>query len=297
MWLLYNAGTISAQQIPDVPAAFNQIPDTPTVYHFRKGHFRAPLTGHIQGIQGWSDGKAEKVVMTANSANYSYYVIATLNKNGDGKIEGLHHLLQSPYRHAGGCQLDNGKLYVGVEDNKRKDKSKLLVVSLQNDSMQIVASRHGAYKRSTAGAVGACGTSLINTDKVIVAGDWNSENFDLYNGDGWNVCDSSYTLHLPLIDKKCSYQSIGLYCDHKTIYMIGTGIDKRGNRADLFRFLYLNEGNDIELKLMTTRYFHCSKGCSFRYGAGIRVTSTGEIQVYATQRRIKRQNTINIFGG
>src|SRR5688572_31606472 len=109
----------------DVPAAFNNIPAQPRLTKFSCKGFKIPRGGHLQGIQSLSEGNDETLVLTASSITHSYCVIV---KNS--KVVTLQKLMDAPFRHAGGCQITDGKVAVGIEDNISKDKSKVVVFNL-----------------------------------------------------------------------------------------------------------------------------------------------------------------------
>jgi hypothetical protein len=281
-------------QCANVEKAFDEIPSRPGVFHFTNTIASTPATGHLQGVQGWITGGLffeYSVLITANSKRFSYLVSANFapGKKNISKVEMLKHLLEAPYSHAGGCQLSGGKLFVGIEDNMLKDKSKLVVVG---DTVQVIANRQGAYKRSTAGATAACETG--DRTFLVIVGDWDSKNFDCYRYVEGGACDSFATFQLADSIKKCSYQSINLLRQKGGIfYLIGTGTDATGSRADLFR-LDMHD-NKVQAVWLKTRYFKCTHGCSFRFGAGIAVDDSGRINIYATQRRLGSQNAMNVF--
>jgi hypothetical protein len=71
---------------------------------------------------------------------------------------------------------------------------------------------------------------------------------------------------------------------------MGLGKEGNSNRADLFLI------EDYQLKLIATRLFKTTDGCSFRYGAGIKSANAERLEIYTCQRRLKKHNRINVFG-
>ena len=289
--------SINAQpSLPDVQTAFNAISSQPQVLHIKNGSVKIPAGGHLQGIQCLNDSA---VIITASSASYSYYLIAQLNKRtGEGKIKRLQKIADSPYRHAGGCQVNNDTMMVGIEDNRAKDKSQIVMVSFNDSSRQnnshITLRRQGLEKRSTAGAVGFTKT---HTGQYLVAvGDWDSRNIDYFyisrKGDD-TLLDSITTFHAPDNAKWCSYQAINLVIDSDRFFMIGFCLDGISNRADLFEVIAHKEAT--YLRLISTRNFKCKGGASFRYGSGIYVTPDGKLSIYSCGRNVSSHTPINIF--
>ena len=286
---------LSQPILTDVPAMFNAIGSKPQVLHLKKNAIKIPAGGHLQGIQCLDESH---IVITASSASYSYYLTAQLDSAaGKGQINSLYKIADSPYRHAGGCQMSGNKLVVGIEDNHAKDKSKIVMVLLDDSAKQnesyIIAHRRGSVKRSTAGAVGFVKTY---TDQYLVAvGDWDSRNIDFYfsrkNND--TLVDSVTTFRAPDKAKWCSYQAINLLMGSDKIFLIGFGLDGANNRADLFEVIGQTEAT--YLRLISTRNFKCKAGASFRYASGIYVRTDGRLTIYSCGRNVSQHTAVNIF--
>ena len=286
------------EKLDDVVTSFNQIPDTPRSLYFKNSSIKIPLSGHLQGIQGYPGPDAEQLFITANSRKFSYYIDATAVPAKSWVRYGstsLVKLLPAPYCHAGGCQLWNYSLFVGVEDSRQKNRSKIIVVHTagpDSDRVQIIKERIGIYHRSTAGATGAI--EIDSNKYFLVVGDWNSDNFDCYTYVPGKGCDSTSTFKLPDSVKKCSYQSVNLIGGKDgRLFMIATGRDAEKNRADLYQLIFKDK--KITPVFMSTRYFNCTHGCNFRFGAGV-TTFKNNIRIYATPRRLHMHNAINLFG-
>jgi hypothetical protein len=273
----------------NVPAAFSNISSKPHEFHFIN-HFKIPLGGHLQGIQGYGSGSCERIVLSGSSGKASYYITASID-TPHAKTQTFQKLLDSPFRHAGGCQVVGGKLFVGVEDNIAKDKSSILMINLSDNHVNTIIIRKGQYKRSTAGAVGS--VKRKDGKYLLVVGDWDSENLDFYPSQDTsaNTFDSIFAYHKPSNESWCSYQSLNLLSDTSgNIFLIGFGKEANRNRADLFQL------NKYIPKLLLTRYFNCTKGSSFRFAAGLRTVSGNKLLIFSSSRQLKRNNTINIFG-
>ena len=318
-FILFNISSISivkAQALTDVTAAFNLIDSKPTVFHLKKNPFKIPAGGHLQGIQAVGDSE---IVITASSASFSYFITATLNmQTGKGKINDLQKIWNSPYRHAGGCQVNKDILIAGIEDNQQKDKSRIVMVSFSDTldtryaetgyyHISTIIERGGTVKRSTAGAVGF--TKIKSGQYLVAVGDWDSRNIDFYLSKPWSgqltdfyltkswsgqLFDSLTTFTAVKNKKWPSYQSINLLCDtNGTIYLVGFALDGLNNRADLFEVSVKNEA--AYLRPVTTRNFKCKGGAGFRYGSGICVTPTGQLSIYSCGRNVSAHTPINIF--
>ncbi|HWB63620.1 MAG TPA: hypothetical protein VG603_08940 [Chitinophagales bacterium] len=280
-FILFKASCFS--QLSDVKASFLAISQKPKILRFNTNQL-APAGGHLQGIQA-----ADSILFITASGNAYSYCVLVKNKQAE-----IVKLLDSPYRHAGGCQVMGTDLAVGIEDNAAKDKSTVLLLSFLNNTLskQVVANRSGVYKRSTAGATGI--TTLANGQTLVITGDWDTRNIDFYisrlGEEG--IFDSIITYHVPQGMQWGSYQSINLFTDsHKNIFMLGFCNEGNGNRADLFQVNFLNP---VTLFPIGSRTFKCTNGCSFRYAAGA-VAENGKLVIYTTQRSLKKHNVVNVF--
>ncbi|HLP19898.1 MAG TPA: hypothetical protein VK174_06335 [Chitinophagales bacterium] len=269
-------------RLDNVADAFARLPDSkPALLHFYNTKHKVPAGGHLQGVQGFNRNGKEQLVLTGSSGSYSYYVSAPVDSEAT-----LVKFLDSPYRHAGGCQLDGDMLYVGVEDNVAKDKAKVIALNMDGEIQRTVAERKGLYKRSTAGA-----TAAIKVDwEIIAVCDWDSKHIDFYlpTYDGYAL-QETYTM--PDTSVSGAYQNINLVADTAGhIFMIGFCKAGNTNRADLF-----SVDANYQLTLLSSRYFKTTNECSFRYGAGLRVINKNTLAIYACQRALKRKNAVNVF--
>jgi len=266
----------------DVLKSFEQIDiDHPAIIHFKSAIVKEPRGGHLQGIQLYKSNKPRTFIITGSSAHFSFYVLAP--ENGEASI---HKIADEPFRHAGGCQLAGGKLFAGLEDNHEKNKSNLVTLQPGDSTVKIIAKRKGAYKRSTAGGTGAV---KIKNEYLVAVADWDSRNIDFYRSTNESF-DSVATFSVPENVSWGAYQSINLLADTAwQLYLIGFCREKNKDRADLFSV------KNYQLKLLSSRFFKCVKGCSFRYGAGIQITENG-LELIASQRRLKKMNVANVFG-
>ncbi len=280
----------------NVPEAFNAIATTPLLLHLKNNAVKIPSGGHLQGIQSISDST---LIITASSGSFSYYLAAKPGAtSNDWQISKLQKITPKPFRHAGGCQVNEGRLIVGVEDNVAKNKSEIIMISF-NDSLHeisrhIIAHRQGVVKRSTAGAVGFTKTKTAQT--LVAVGDWDSRNIDFYisRNAADTLFDSLTTFHAPVSQKWCSYQAINLLTDTAgNIYLIGFGLDGLNNRADLFKVELDN--NAATLNLISARNFKCRGEAGFRYGAGICVSGKQSLTIYTCARNVGRRLAVNIF--
>ena len=282
--------------IDNVISSFNSISAKPDIYFLNSGKIKIPAGGHLQGIQIFD---SSKVVLTASSGSYSYYMTADMGQSKRIKeIQSISKISDSPFRHAGGCQVYNNQLLVGIEDNMAKDKSKIVLVSLtdtlKNKAIKAIAERNGKVKRETAGATGFM--KLSNCRYLVAVGDWSSRNIDFYTtgNSAFDKLDSLTTFNAPENEKWPSYQSINLVTDKEgNIYLLGFALDGTKNRADLFK-VTLSKDN-AQLLPITTRYFKCKHGAGFRFGSGVAISGKGCIAIICCCRNAGHHTAINIF--
>lgn len=296
MCLLQVTVHAQVQSIPNVIHAFSDIRPKPSVYRFTS-RLAPPFDGHLQGIQGWSLNGKEYALITGSSALYSYYTLVSLTDSQ--KVISLEKIADSPLRHAGGCQLAENIILVGIEDNYERTRSEIISLELSDsipevDETSTAIIRQGKRDRHTAGATGF--VKQNDSTYIAAVADWDSRNIDFYSSQG-----SSPLQFQPLPasqaangEKWLAYQSINLVVDEKgKLFMIGLGKERNKNRADLYEVVIAN--TVVVIAPLTTRYFKCTPGVSFRYGAGIRVKN-GKLQVYACQRNLSPVNVVNVFG-
>ncbi|MGE0634838.1 MAG: hypothetical protein AB7G44_00465 [Bacteroidia bacterium] len=280
LFLFIHTGLCAQQLLNNIPEAFEAIPNQqPRICHF-KSRIKTPAGGHLQGIQGYTHDTRSSFIITGSASSFSYYITAP--ENGDAT---LHKIANEPLRHAGGCQLANGKVFTGIEDNAAKDKSDVVMFAPGIKPVETLIKRSGIFKRSTAGAVGAL---YLNGKYLVAVADWDSRHIDFYRS-GTKGLDSVASFSAS--GKWGSYQSINLLADTAgNIFLIGFCREGKNNRADLFSVI------NYQLTLLSSRYFECTKGSSFRYTAGIGITPENKLVVITCPRQLKKRNSINIFG-
>jgi hypothetical protein len=281
-WFLVAGSNAQTPILEDVIKSFENIPaKSNSKYVFKTKSSKVPTGGHLQGVQSYFKNNQRHVLITASSSKYSYCLSSV-----DGRRADLQEILPSPLKHAGGCQIVDDILFVGVEDNLAKDKSVVVEVSVDTHIQRVILNREGTYKRSTAGAVGA---TKIGDDVLLAVADWDSRNIDFYLSNQ-NVFDSVASFKATPALSFCSFQSINLITDTANrIFMVGFCKQMNRNRADLF------EIKNYELLHLSTRYFNCGVAHSFRYGAGLEVFDKSILSVYVTQRKLKARNSVCVF--
>lgn len=263
--------------------------------------------GHLQGIQSFETNAVKYFVLTGSSDSYSYYTVV---KRGDkNEVILVNQLMDKPFKHAGGFQIFQNYLAVGIEDNDAKDKSKVCIYDISNpEKSQIkpvsVIERAGVPMRSTAGCVGMTNYK----DKILLAvGDWDTKNIDFYSCKSGEFPKADFELFFSLNtetvlkenwidDKWLPYQNINLISTiEDELYLIGLGQNnKNENVADLYQ---LKENNKVKFKLIkhASKKFICEKEVSFKAGAGVFIDKNGELGIVACGYNVEQTSYLNYF--
>jgi len=264
--------------------------------------------GHIQGIQ-LLDFKNEKyAVLTGSSDSYSYYSVIKLNQQNE--VVSVNRLMDKPFKHAGGCQIFQNYLAVGIEDNDAKDKSKVCIFDISNPENPplkpvAVIERKGVPYRSTAGCIGI---TKYKDNLLLAVGDWDTKHIDFYSCKFNRVKSDAVKLissiDLATISRKdwidnlwSAYQNINLFTLNKNeLYLVGLGQNsKNEDVADLFR-LSEDKSGKFKIKKIATKAFHCEKEASFKAAAGVSLTNNNEFNVVSVGYHIENKTYINYYG-
>lgn len=240
---------------------------------------QATLTGgHLQGIQ-LHEGR---LYVSGSSSTTAYLAIFALSGK-DFQFIGIKKLGSDPLSHAGGFQLTENWLAIGIEDpqGKRHSVIQLIDVSaaetLKNPPV-FTLDRRGEYKFSTAGAVGI----LKRNDHFLLAvGTWDCTTIDFYRSnhldpyaadftfERWTTWDSRAAVRKDWSDRDLvSYQNIQLTEDSAGIFL--TGFGRAGNGADKADVFRLRPDTDQYLLLQKVGSYtvQCAGDVTFRNGAG-----------------------------
>ncbi len=266
--------------------------------------------GHIQGIQKMIRNESEYYIVTGSSSSYSYYSILKKDKV-ENRLITIQHILGNPFRHAGGFQINKNLMAIGVEDNQKKNRSKVLIYEVNNPESipaepWITIDRFGTSKRATAGCV-----AITELDKkvIIIVGDWDTVNLDFYVIERKLIeADSAaltveYTINTRTADKSdwideawLSYQNINLLQDKDgEIWLAGTATNMANeNILDLYK-LTIDQFKVFSLTKIISKNFGFNPDTSFRWGAGVYISGDQSIQILATPENIDDQTTIYIY--
>lgn len=275
----------------DIPSAFEKISSSPELI-LLQNDLSVPLEGgHLQGIQSLSTVQGDKLIISGSSAHEAYLLQAHLRSL---ETESYITLMTDPFRHAGGFQISDDFLIVGIEDNVIKEDSKVCIYDTQSLEEAIplhIIERKGAAETQTAGATGII--SLHSGHLVLVA-NWDSRNWDFYHVDLENQTER-HLLRWDAPPEWPGYQTINLIEDHDMIYAIGLykAEDSLGG-ADLIE-VSKKDTFKPNLKRINTRFFRCTHGVDFATAAGIQVDDKGNLHIWATQRDAEKTIAVHRF--
>jgi hypothetical protein len=281
--------------------AFRQLGDSTYLLSFQNSLVVNHEGGHIQGIQRVAPGY---LLLSGSSSTVSYYASV---KNG--QVVGIDTLLPFPYKHAGGFQVNDGLLAVGVEDNEAKNTSQVLVYNFSDPSspsdkpVQVIR-RDGEAERATAGCVAI---ARHQQQYLLLVGDWDTRHLDLYQISTDHIYDSAteFTLVESVTLEEHSrngwideawwpYQNINLFSSEGSLYLIGLGINgQEENVVDIFT---ISLEPTLQLTKVATRTFPQQQQTSFRWGAGVDwLPETKTMQILTTPYTIDRENVIVVY--
>lgn len=265
--------------------------------------------GHIQGIQCVHRNQQEHLILSGSSSTISYY--ATVK---NGQVVRVDTLLHRPYKHAGGFQVNDGLLAIGVEDNEAKNTSQVLIYDFSDpmnpsDEPLRIIQRDGETERATAGCVAI---AKFQQQYLVLVGDWDTRHLDLYqlpidyvHGDRIHnsTAKSAWVKSIALKehprdgwidDAWWPYQNINLFNSEGSLYLIGLGInDQLENVADVFT---VSLHPELELTKVATRTFPMSEQSNFKWGAGVTwQADSGKMRILSTSYTIDQSTIITIY--
>ena len=239
--------TEEIQPIAGILDQFNQLPSQPLALPLKRDIAFDENGGHIQGIQLFPQNGELSAFLAGSSKDVAYVAEVSLGK--EAQVETVDTLMLSPYRHAGGFQIYDHFLAVGIEDNNLRNTSKVMIYDLGADKNWkkpvYTLERNGPYERSTAGAIGI---TRYRDEVILVVADWNARNLDFYSCPivSFEKKTGHFTqigsLETASMERNSwsdslwhSYQNINLLADESGLYAIAMGRDVEDNQVtDLF---------------------------------------------------------------
>jgi hypothetical protein len=280
------------QQVENVPQAFEALGSEPEVLLINNKIKIPHRNGHFQGVQLIEKNGTEILLVSGSSQKKAYVLQIDLETQKASKVITL---MEDPYRHAGGIQVSDPYLIVGIEDNRIKTTSKVKLYNYQSNALDtalplVTIDREGEVKRYTSGATGLL---ALDTAYLAVVANWDSRNWDFYQVVPEKGEHKSLYSFVAPVDWG-SYQSINLIKDGTAIYAIGfykKGLDMI---ADLILVSKMGAFNPIMEKIRS-KAFNCNNGVDFNSAVGLQVDPEGKLHIWATQANPAKQIAVNRF--
>lgn len=232
---------------------------------------------------------------------------------GEGEGELIREIVvgNSPFNHAGGIQISDNVLAVGVEDFNGRKKSKVKFFDLRDFRRPIelghleVNRSSNIKKRKTAGAVGLI---KLNDRYLMITGSWNSETIDFYYSNMEDLLNTSCRFELfdsweiakenknDWIDKNWGgYQFLNLVSfDNSNIYLIGGHNSSPHDWIDLYKIELASPPSHVRLVKVSKRHLFCDPDPSFEFAGGIIIDGT-RLHVIATEEKSHSITSANLF--
>ncbi|MCZ6899681.1 MAG: hypothetical protein O7F74_05550 [Bacteroidetes bacterium] len=266
--------------------------------------------GHLQGVQVFKSGNLEYVILTGSSSTYSYYSIV---KMGDkNEVLSVNKLLDKPYKHAGGFQVFENLMAVGIEDDEAKDKSKVFLFEILDPNHPpkepiAIIERNGEIERATAGCIGLI---KIQDKILLVVGDWDTKHLDFYLMDylELNKDENAFELVFTIDTKKTNkdlwidkiwppYQNINILKDQEdNLYLVGFASDESNEEdvADLYEIetLHLKK---FQLKKLATKRFKKKNTSTFRWGAGVDQINQKALRIISCEKTLQKLSILTVY--
>ena len=280
------------QHVENVPQAFDALSSEPEVILINNKVKVPHRHGHFQGVQPFNKNGSEKLLISGSSRSKAYVLQIDLTTL---KSETLIPLMKDPYRHAGGIQVSEPYLIVGIEDNIIKTTSKVCLYNCLNNALDqaqpsITINREGKAKRHTAGATGLL---AMEEGYLAVVANWDSRNWDFYHiAPEKGKQELLYSFEAP--QDWGSYQSINLIKDTSAIYAIGFYKKDMIGTADLMLVSKLGYF-ELIMEKIRSKTFNCKKGVDFNSAVGLQVDQEGKLHFWATQADSAKEIAINKF--
>ena len=292
-----------------IPHLFREIKTEPQVIVCRNELEVNNRGGHLQGVQLMVGNDAEYAILSGSSSTVAYYAVARLQDPAE--VQSINPLMPVPFKHAGGLQICQDLMIVGIEDNSERDKSIVCVYRIDDPDQPTVKPlsrtvRAGEAFRSTAGCAGV---ASIGHHYLAVVGDWDTKHLDFYLIDEHriSVCieafEKIYSVDTEKADRSgwmdnewLAYQNINLFRDaDEQLYLVGLGQNaERENKADLYLVEHDNL-TEFTLRKLMSRTFNCREGADFRSGAGIYRQADGKLKLISCGSHIRDTLILNKF--
>lgn len=292
---------MSGHSTTDIVVAFERLPANPQRLVYQSDLDVDSDDGHLQGIQRLGD----RYLLSGSSSKESYLVILTPSENRAEYVP----MRESPLAHAGGFQVNDGLLAIGLEDAEARTRSVVEIYdvsqALDLDGGPIATiSREGEPERMTAGAVGV---TRFQGGVLVVVGNWDSRDLDFYQAPATRLPSevAKYQLTATLTVSELdhtdwshpgwhSYQNMNLFAEGDALFLLGTASYGDEEVADLYAVEFNGDRIGSLRKVSSTR-FDLPHGLQFKWGAGAWRNPDGGLELAVSEETLRRGGEIMSF--
>lgn len=286
----------------------NKITVEPTTLSYKGNNQLRLGGGHLQGIQLYTYEGRNYAFVTGSTHHFAYLQIIEFSEK-ENKVIAMHQLSEGDLRHAGGFQIYNDFLAVGLEDNFRKNYSLVNIYKIGDPKTFTptpLASieRKGKRRRSTAGCVGI---TKYKDELLLVVGDWNTRHLDFYKSpfpieENQISFDLSHSIHPKSTDRSQwldknwrTYQNINLLTDVTTGNLFMVGFNSWWLKRDIIDLFELSFKDEVKLVKVATRKIKKRKDASFLWGGGIFLYDSTKLGFVSCGFRNFKKGNLSIY--
>ncbi len=294
-----------------------ELPTTGRPLVFDLNGLTAPPGGHLQGIQmGPVVGERRHVFLSHDSQTVGYLLVVEfpVDLGGPGRTIHLQKFPSDgqspPLRHAGGIQLCDNVLAVGVEDNQQKTRSEVQFWDVANPREptqleHLTIRRQGEPEDQSAGGVAL---ASLRDRWITAVANWDSRAIDFYQTNGKPLADSECRFEMQTRwlaasadrsnwqpDRETGqYQAINLLASADgTLLLFGFATTATGQDVvDVFA-VDLQQPPERTLRKTSRQQMRLTDGCHFRYAGGLWLDGD-RIGVLASPRNLAPKTTLNL---
>ena len=250
--------------------------------------------GHIQGIQWQSVDDDQFYWLSGSSSSYAYLAIASISGTR-GTVDTVLRLAELPLKHAGGFQISEHYLAVGIEDNEERNYSEVRIYDVSDPESTSTTPletiiRTGEYQRKTAG----CVAMIRRQDHwLLMVGDWDTKHLDVYLSHSLKIADG-FSLRQEISTDSIipgdgvtwlPYQNINLFETENGLHLAGMARDGDQNILDIYNIGTINDTLELE---PSDRITIPSKGGNFRWAGGLKIEEGKRMSVLLNDENIHR---------
>jgi hypothetical protein len=123
-----------------ITSTFESIDKNPLAISYSNSKNVNNIGGYLRGIQLISGEASNFAILSGSSDSYAYYMVVKLGE--ENVVISVNRLMDKPFKHAGSIQVFENYLPVGIEDNNKKDRSKVCIYDIsdpENPSVKPIA--------------------------------------------------------------------------------------------------------------------------------------------------------------